>query len=175
MQIVLTDTDIAAMPAELKRALWDYLAAVKPAIAGRMTQRGDFRHAEIATAAGAGPAVLVLDRRQAIDLARELSFHKHGASLRKIMERLAYRAEADAPTPERLMRALKLKDKRKLQGHMNAIARAVERLTGDAEARLFVQRRDGGAYALHPASRQALAEVLTELARSGEHEEALWE
>jgi hypothetical protein len=165
VQIILTTTDLETMPASLRRELLLFLAGSPSAAAG-----------EAPAAERTLPAkqLAILDQRQAIALIRSVSFGSSVRILRELLEALAYEKDSDAPAPAQLIKVLRLKDERQLQGHLNALARLVELATHDPSARLARHSRRKGVYVVEPLTREILRKEFSRLAQTGEGEEPLW-
>jgi hypothetical protein len=157
MQIVLDEKDLAAMPEELRRRLLDY-------VAGRLPP----------PKAGAGEPLRALNQMQAVALLRELSFAKGGGDLRTLLERVV-RAGDKPPASAALVKSLRLKGAAELGRRIAAVERVARKLPGADGRPLLQVGAEDGAVVMHPATRGSLTDVLDRLARSGEHEEALWE
>ncbi|HQT77906.1 MAG: hypothetical protein B7Z80_20855 [Rhodospirillales bacterium 20-64-7] len=155
MQLVLTQTDLDAMPAALREQLFSYLGGFLP---------GGGHHA-IETAE--------LTRDQAIGLLREISFHRAGARLHTLLERLAYTDAAQPPTRERLARALEA-DGEHLGRYLGFLNRITAKVTGRPGARLYDHSKEADAYTVPEATRAVLREVLAAMKASGEQEEPPW-
>jgi hypothetical protein len=168
MQVILTATDLAAMPTALRQDLLAYLATRRKGAApsSARRQRGD---SESATFDG----LAVLDRGQAVALVRNVSFGRELRGLHQLLEALAYQADGEAPGPERLARLLKLDDRRHLRRYFDAIKRLLKQVTDDTVPLARYSRRTGG-YLVHPTTRASLREVFAQLAGSGEGEEPPW-
>lgn len=157
MQLLLTEKDLDRMPPELRQGLLLYLAGTpQPPPA-------------------AGVQATPLGRAQATALLREISFHRDGRALRALLKRLAYGEDREAPPRRRLAEALPKAAPALLARHLATLNRLTARIAKARSARLWRQRRADGAYTVHPATRQALRELLPVLARSGKAEEPLWE
>jgi hypothetical protein len=156
MQLTLSERDLELMPPELRRQLFLYLGQVPPS-----HERAD------------GDAT-ALDRSQVIALLRDVSFHPDGRALHPLLEKLAYLADDDAPSQERLATALP-GEEAKLASYLAVLDRLVPRAANQPQARLWRYDRNSHRYRAHPTTRQILRDVLATLARSGEGEEPLWE
>ena len=168
MQLTLTESDFAAMPTALRQDLLAYLATRRKATrpVGAKPRRGD-------TEVAGNESLAVIDRGQAIELVRNVSFGRKLKGLHDLLEAFAYEKEADAPGQDRLARLLKLDDARHLRRYFAAIKRLLKRVTPDAAPLARYSRRTG-TYLVHPITRASLREVFVQLARSGEGEEPLW-
>jgi hypothetical protein len=165
MQLTLTASDLAAMPAALRQDLLAYLAT------RRRASPGGRRHRAAEGAAYEGLAVL--DHNQAIALVRDVSFGRELQGLHDLLEALSYERDGDAPDPERLTRLLKVDEARHLRRYFDAVSRLMKRVVHDAAPLMRYSRRTG-TYLVHPITRASLREVFVQLARSGEGEEPLW-
>lgn len=155
MQIVLTDKEIAAMPADLRRDLLSQLLS-----AGEL-------------ASGAGRARdeqdrVVLGEAQAFALLRHVSFGRRHRPLHDLLRVLAEEGTAAAPLSQLSL------DEEQLRRRLQVLDRLVQLVTHDRKARLVAAAPEGG-YALHPRTRALLRDIFARLGRSGEREEALWE
>lgn len=168
MQVILTATDLAAMPTALRQDLLAYLARRrKPAApSGARRRRGEGESAKF-------DGLAVLDPGQAVALVRNVSFGRDLKGLHDMLEALGYDTDGKAPGPERLERLLKLDDRRHLRRYFDAIKRPLKQVTQDAAPLARYERRTG-TYLVHPITRASLREVFTQLARSGEGEEPPW-
>lgn len=167
MQVILTATDLAAMPTALRQDLLAYLATRKPAApSGARRRRADGESATFVDLA-------MLDRGQAVALVRNVSFGRELKGLHDLLEALAYDTDGEAPGPERLARLLKLDDRRHLRRYFEAIKRLLKPVIHDAAPLARYSRRTG-TYLVHPITRASLREVFAQLARSGEGEEPPW-
>jgi hypothetical protein len=167
MQMVLTASDLAAMPTALRQDLLAYLATRRKSAApsaGR--RRGTGESAQF-------DGLAVLDRDQAMVLVRQVSFGHKLKDLHDLLEALSYEKDGDAPSRERLARLLKLDGARHLRRYFEAIRRLLKRATKDAAPLLRYSRRSG-TYLVHPITRASLREVFAGLAQPGEGEEPPW-
>lgn len=157
MQLLLTEKDFERMPPALRQGLLAYLAGAPQPEA-------------------AGSEATPLGRAQVTALLRDVSFHRDGKALHALLKRLAYGEESEAPPRRRLTEALPKATPRLFARYLATLNRLAARAAGAPGTRLWRLRRGaGGAYAVHPATRQALRELLPTLARSGIAEEPLWE
>lgn len=156
MQLTLSERDLELMPPELRRQLFLYL--------GQAQLPGE----------GADHEATPLDRSQVIALLRDVSFHPDGRALHALLEKFAYVEDSDAPSQERLAKAVS-GEEATLRHHLAVLNRLTPRAVNQSQARLWRYHRDSHRYAAHPATRQMLREVLPTLARSGKDEEPLWE
>lgn len=157
MQLILSDTDFEKMPPELRQGLLRYLAG------------------EPRPKPSTEPQATPLSRTQATALLREASFHADGKVLHVLLKRLAYGEESEAPQRRRLAEALPSAARRHLARHLATLNRLTARAAKQRGAKLWLYRRAADAYAVHPATRQALRDLIPVLARSGKAEEPLWE
>jgi hypothetical protein len=163
MQVILTASDLSAMPAALRRDLLAYLAT-------RRKPSGESRSAE---PRANFEGLAVLNRDQALKVVRSITFGRKLQGLHELLEILAYEQEGEAPGPDRLARSLKLDDKRHLRRYFNAIRRLLKEVTGEA-APLLLYSPQTRTYLVHPITRASLREVFAGLAQSGEGEEPPW-
>lgn len=167
MQLILTASDLAAMPMALKQDLLAYLATRrKGSPPGTSRRRGEAESEKLA-------GLAVLDSGQAIALIRNVSFGHRLKGLHDLLEALSYEKDGDAPGPDRLTRMLEVDDSRHLRRYFDAIKRLLKPVMHDA-APLARYSRQSGTYLVHPVTRANLREVFAQLARSGEGEEPLW-
>ena len=157
MQLTLSEADLAKMPPELRRSLMQFIAGAEPA------------------AAGAPVPATPLAPAQVTALLREASFHRDGAALHALLKRLAYREESETPTRQTLARALPDAARKSLPRHLATLNRLAARIAKERGAKLWHHRRADDSYAVPPATREALRDLLPVLARSGKQEEPLWE
>jgi hypothetical protein len=156
MELVFTQADLDAMPADLRRQLFLYLVGT------RATERRD-----------KGESAL-LSREHAIALLREISFHHAGAHLRVLLDRLAYGDAAQPPTKKRLIEVLE-EDKAHLGRYLATLNRLTAQVTGRAGAKLFEYHKMADIYTVPAATRDILRELLLTMKVSGKGEEPLWE
>jgi hypothetical protein len=167
MQVILTATDLAAMPTALRQDLLAYLATRrKRAAPSGARRRGDVESAKFDDLA-------VLDRGQAVALVRNVSFGRELKGLHDLLEALAYQTDGEAPGPERIARLLKLDARRHLRRYFDATKRLLKQVTSETVPLARYSRRSG-TYLVHPTTRASLREVFAQLARSGEGEEPPW-
>jgi len=157
MQLILSEADLEKMPPELRRNLLQYISGAE-----RATNGAEFE-------------TIPLARAQATALLREASFHRDGKALHALLKKLAYREEAEPPTRQLLADALPDEARKSLQRHLATLNRLAARVAKQRGAKLWHYRRPADAYAVHPATRKALRDLLPVLARSGKSEEPLWE
>ena len=156
MELVLTQADIDGMPSSLREQLFGYLGGSWPS--------GEHHLAE----------AVPLDREQAIALLREVSFHRAGARLRLLVDRLAYADAARAPSRDRLVEVLE-DDGEHLGRYLGALNRIMARVTKHSSARLCEHQKETDTYTVPAASRKILRELLTTMKTSGRGEEPLWD
>lgn len=157
MQLILSQSDLEKMPPELRRDLMHYVSA-----AG-------------AAAEGGEAETTALGRAQLTALLREASFHRDGKLLNALLKRLAYPAESEPPTRQRLAQALPAAAQAKLRQHLATVNRLTARVAKRRDARLWQHERKTDCFVVHPATRKALRDLLPSLARAGKSEEPLWE
>lgn len=156
MELILTQVDLDTMPAELRRELFLYLGrAVRPSEAGELEGTP-------------------LDREHVIALLREVSFHRSGARLRVLLDRLAYGDAARPPSRQRMTEALEA-DGVHLGRYVGTLNRIAAKVTGQPGIKLCQYHHARDAYTAHPATRGMLRDVLAAIKASGEKEEPLWE
>ena len=156
MELLLTQADLDAMPDELREQLFSYLAG---------TWAAGEHHV---------PEVVALSREQATALLREVSFHRAGARLHLLLERLAYSDAARPPARERLIEALDDEGEH-LGRHLGALNRMTAKVTGRPGARLWEHHKEADTYTVPAATREQLRELLSTMKASGKREEPLWE
>ncbi len=168
MQLILTASDLAAMPAALRHDLLAYLATRRKGSSppGANRRRGEAESEKLA-------GLAVLDSGQAIALIRNVSFGHKLKGLHDLLEALSYEEDGDAPGPDRLVRLLNIDDSGHLRRYFDAIKRLLKLVAHDAGP-LARYSRQSGTYLVHPITRASLREVFAQLARSGEGEEPLW-
>jgi hypothetical protein len=159
MQVILTATDLAAMPTALRQDLLAYLATRRKSAApsGARRRRADGESAKFDDLA-------VLDRGQVVTLVRKVSFGRELKGLHDLLEALAYDTDREAPGPERLARLLKLDDRGHLRRYFEAIKRLLKPVIHDAVPLARYSRRTG-TYLVHPITRASLREHAGEPAR----------
>jgi hypothetical protein len=156
MQIVLTDSDLAAMPAALRQELLARLLPGGTAEAAQVVARDEQGRA-------------VLDEAQAFALVRHVSFGRRHRPLHDLLRVLAKEGAAAAP-----LRQLGIVEERQLQRRLQILDRLAQLLTRDRKVRL-VAAVVGHGFSVHPQTRLVLRDVFDRLDRSGTQEEALWE
>ena len=156
MKLILTQVDLDGMPAGLRQELFLYLGqAVGPS-----------EPAELEVAS--------LDREHVIALLREISFHRSGAKLRVLIDRLAHGDAARPPSRQRMTEALE-SDGVHLGRYVATLNRIAAKVTGQPGIRLCQYHHARDAYMIHPATRHLLRDVLAAVKASGKKEEPLWE
>lgn len=156
MKLVLTQADLDAMPPELHQQLFQYLGGTRGG--------GELETAEAAA----------LSREQAIALLREVSFHRAGARLRAVVDRLAYSEAARPPSKERMTETL-AEDGAHLGRYLATLNRLTAKVTGRSGAKLWTYDKATDAYTAHAATREVLRDLLLTMKASGKLEEPLWE
>lgn len=169
MQLTLTASDLAAMPAALRQALLDYVAARREGRPATQPRRLRPRSAGVST-----KDLVTLNPREAGVLVRSVSFGRKARALHELLEALAYDKDADAPAPDALLARLNLDDR----GELQRLFTAIKRLMGRASAQrapLARYSRARRAYIVHPSTRANLREVFAGLAlRLAASEEPPW-
>ena len=157
MEIRLSDSDLAGMPATLRRDLLAYIEA---------------RDKEAATAkpADAGD----LSRPELLALMRDISFHSRGGLLRAILHHLAH-ADAELCARRQLARSLPKAQRAQLGRYVAMLNRLAGKASQQGKATLCRLDRASDSFALYPATKNRLLALLNELERSGDREEPLWE
>jgi hypothetical protein len=155
MQLVLTEADLERMPAALRHQIFLYL--------GR-TLGPD----ECDTTEGAP-----LTRQQAIAVLREVSFHRSGACLRVLLDRLSYGDAAKPPSQKRLTTALG-ENGAHLGQHVGTLNRIAAKAAGRPSLKLCQYHEESDAYTAHPATRAVLRDLLAVIKASGKNEEPPW-
>jgi len=166
VQIVLFESDIQAMPQKLRDALLDFL--LRGSAAPLLTQVSP---QEAALAEG----LAVLQRPQAIELVREVSFRPEGNALLAILRAFARGKRVLGPSYNELGKSIGAGKKRLLARHLDTLNQIAQKAAGAKSGRLWRHSANDRAYRIHPETRQVLSEVLDQLSRAGEHEEPLWE
>ena len=157
MQLILSELDLEKMPPELRQSLLQYLS-------------GAPRAKEAAV-----PGTTPFGRLQVMALLREASFHPDGHALHALLKRLAYGEGAEEPKREDLTKALPSNARAKLGRCLSTLNRLASRAAKQPGAKLWSYRRASNSYAVHPATRRMLRDLLPALERSGPGEEPLWE
>ena len=170
MQIILSESDLDAMPAELQRSLLDFLLR-----AGAISKGAGPAENVISATTTVADGLAVLSRRHAIDLVREASFQPEGRIMLGVLKAFARRKGGEGPTRDELANAAGLRTVRLLERHLGALERIIHKTTGNKTLKLWRYISAGGRFRVHPATQQVLREVLQELSHAGEHEEVLWE
>jgi len=156
MELILTQADLDAMPADLRQQLFVHLGGVREA--GGLDQ---------------GRSAL-LSREQAIGLLREVSFHRAGTRLRALLDRLAYGGRVKAPSRRRMVEALGGEGAH-LRRYLATLNRMTAKVTGRPDARLWEYDRASDTYTADAATRKILRGVLVTMKEAGKQEEPLWE
>ncbi len=156
MELILTQADFDAMPMELRQQLFSYLAGNWPV--------GERHPAETA----------VLTREQAIALLREVSFHRAGAQLRVLLERLVHADAARPPTRARLAEVLE-DEGAHLGRYLGSLNRLTAKITARPGARLYEHHKEADTYVLPERTREILRGLLATMKVSSKGEEPLWE
>lgn len=156
MELRLSRSDLEAMPDDLRHRLLAYL------------ESGD------GAAASAVPDA-PLDKQQVTALLREISFHRHGRSLRALLDRLAYDDRTNPPNRRKLAEALPRADRPQLGRYVALLNRLAAKATKRRKLRLCRFQRDEDSYSVHPATRRWLRQLLPAIERAGQQEEPLWE
>jgi len=156
MELRLNQADIDSMPPDLRRQLFDHI-----------------RNAGRSSEADAGEAALT--RPQVAALLREVTFNQLGASLRIVLQQLAYADEMRPPSRAQIAAALPSAERVALGRYMALLNRLTVRVKQQRGVRLSRYHPAKRVYTVHPATRQQLLELLPALERSGVQEEPLWE
>jgi hypothetical protein len=166
MELTLTWSDLDAMPARLRHQLLVYLE-------GRSRRRG--RRSPGSRAAESKTGASPLKRQEVAALLRDVSFHRLGRPLRALLDRLAFDDTGSPPKRRKLAAALPRGEQARLGQYVGVLNRLVAQAAKQPGRRLcsFVRGKD--AYAIHPATRQWLRDLLPGIERAGEREEPLWE
>ena len=166
MQIVLFESDIEAMPQKLRDALLDFLLQ-----RNALPLLTKIRPQEAALAEG----LVVLQRSQAIELVREVSFRPEGNALLAILRAFSRGKRVLGPSYNALGKSIGAGNKRLLDRHLDTLNQIAQKAAGTKAGRLWRHSASDRAYRVHPETRQVLSDVLDQLSRAGEHEEPLWE
>jgi len=155
MELVLSEADLERMPAELRHQLFLYL--------GRTMGPDEGDKAEGAP----------LTRQHVIAVLREVSFHRSGACLRVLLDRLSYSDAAKPPSKKRLTTALG-ENGAHLSRYVAALNRIAAKVTGHPGLKLCQYHEANDAYTAHAATRGVLQDLLAAIKASGKNEEPLW-
>lgn len=166
MELTLTRSDLDAMPAKLRHQLLLFLEG-QPRLQGRQ--------AKASRAAESQAAASPLAQREVATLLRDISFHRLGRPLRALLDRLAFDESGTLLTRRKLAAALPRGERARLSQYVGILNRLVAKAAKRPGLRLcsFVRGKD--AYAIHPATRQLLRDLLPGIEHAGEREEPLWE
>ena len=154
MELVLTQADLDAMPAELRQQLFVHLGWREP---GKRDE-GE---------------VVPLNREQATALLREVSFHRAGARLRLLLDQLARGDATKLPSKKRMVEALE-EDGAHLGRYLAMLNRITAKVAGQPHARLCEYRKPIDAYVANAATREILQDLLVTMKASGKQEGPLW-
>ncbi|MGO8915080.1 MAG: hypothetical protein ACLQJR_04160 [Stellaceae bacterium] len=166
MELTLTRSDLDAMPPKLRHQLLLYLEG-RPRSQGRRPQGSQATESKTA----ASP----LERRQVAALLRDISFHRIGKPLRALLDRLAYDDTGRPPTRRKLAAALPTVERARLSQYVAVLNRLASKAAKQPGLRFCCFVRGKDTYAIHPATRQWLRELLPGIERAGKQEEPLWE
>jgi len=166
VQIVLFDSDIRAMPRKLREALLDFLLRGNAAIAPARMSPQEARLVE---------GLAELERPQAIELIRDVSFRPEGNQLLAVLKAFGRGKNVLGPGYDELPKAVGARNKRQFNRHLDTLNQIAQKVVGAEAGRLWRHSPDERAYRIHPKTRQILREVLEQLSHAGEHEEPLWE
>ena len=156
MELLLTQADFDAMPAELREQLLLHLA-------GRFGARED-----------EGAEGVALDREQVTALIREVSFHHAGGQIRVLLQQLVDGETGKSPTRTRIIDAMQ-EDAAHFGRHLAALDRMVAKVSGRRHARLCRHDRKVDTYTMKPRTRTLIRELLATIKASGKDEEPMWE
>ncbi|GEM_PF-6046788 len=118
-------------------------------------------------------AAAPLDEEQVAALLRDISFHRRGRTLRRMLHRFA---AGDAGVPlsrPRLAAALPASHRAQLGRYIAILNRLAASATRPM-ARPFCRTLRGG-YVIHPKTRKGLRDILPAIERAGFREQPLWE
>jgi len=166
MELTLTRSDLDAMPAKLRHQLLLFLE-------GR--PKSPDRQAKASRAAESRFAASPLERRQVATLLRDISFHRLGRPLRALLDRLVFDDSGSPLARGKLAAALPRGERARLSQYIAALNRLAAKAAKRPGLRLCCFVRGEDAYAVHPATRQWLRDLLPGIERAGEQEEPLWE
>jgi len=161
MQITLSERDLDAMPAALRRRLLEFLLADRVGAAGAPARLVD--------------GLLKLSRPHAINLVREASFRPEGHELLAVLRAATAGDGADGPSRQAMMKALQTPSSRSLRQHLDTLDGIAQKATGIPAGRLWRYGPKAQALRMEPSSRRILRDVLESLSHAGEQEEPLWE
>lgn len=156
LELRLSRSDLAAMPADLRHRLLSYL------------ESGD----------GTAPSTakdVPLDKQQVTALLREISFHRHGRALRALLDRLAHDDRTKPPGRRKLAEALPRAERPELGRYVALLNRLAVKASKRRSLRFCRFERAEDVYRVHPVTRRWLRELLPAIERAGQQEEPLWE
>ncbi len=166
IELTLTQSDLDAMPAELRHPLLYYYETRLRARRRRLERSREFRSKVTASP---------FDRQQVAALLRNISFHRLGRSLRRLLDRFS---EADNGTPltrPRLAAALPVPERKQVGRYMAVLNRLATKAAKKPGIHFCRFSPSKGVYSIHPTTRQWLRDVLPGIERAGANEEPLWE
>ena len=156
MELVLTEADLKLMPTELREQLLQYLAELVSA-SEPITEKN-----------------LSLTRDQAAALLREISFHRSGADLHRVLAQLTRTGRTRFLSRKRMSEALRI-DGKLIGQYVTVLNQIAAKIAGSRDVRLFKYYKTRDSYAIEPSTRQLLRDVLKTMKASGKLEEPLWE
>ncbi len=166
MELTLTRSDLDAMPPELRHQLLRYLEGKSRSRSPRPkgSQAAEGRNAE-------SP----LEQQHVAALLRDISFHRFGKPLRALLHRLVYDDTGSPLTRRKLAAALPAGEQPRLGRYVAMLNRLAAKAAKQPGLHVCRFVRGKGIYAVHPATRQRLREILPGIERAGDHEQPLWE
>ena len=180
MQLVITDDDMRGMSPSLRSGLLAYLTRhqVKPSDLVDEVEDNGFHYvsAELGRRFSWDRSLIVLEAQQAENFIAELDGAVFKALKKlpkddlegrrrliddisrstRVLKRLMYLTDVEAPTSDELTEEAKLRDRRRLGPCLGSINAALKRITGNADAHLYHVDEKRGIYIVHASTRDAL-------------------
>jgi hypothetical protein len=108
-------------------------------------------------------------------LLRNISFHRFGRSLRRLLDRLSETDNGAPPTRSKLAAALPVREREQVARYVAVLNRLATKAAKKSGVHFCRFIRSKGVYSIHPTTRQWLHDILPGIERAGANEEPLWE